>query len=66
MFLEEFEILIERLISTSSKFVLVGDFNLHINNPADSYVNEFLQLLSTYNLTQLTKQPTNAKGNAQI
>ena len=38
MFLEEFEILVESLISTSSKFVLVGDFNLHVNNPADYYV----------------------------
>ena len=63
MFLEEFEILVESLISTSSKFVLVGDFNLHVNNPADYYVSEFLQLLSTYNLTQLTKQPTHVKGN---
>ena len=63
MFLEEFEILVESLISTSSKFVLVGDFNLHINNPADNYVSEFLQLLTTYNLTQLTKQPTHVKRN---
>ena len=44
---------------------MILNFNLHVivNNPAHYYVSEFLQLLSTYTLTQLTKQPTHVKGN---
>ena len=49
-FVDEFVSLIERYIMDTAKFVLLGDFNLHINELADPNADTFCDLLECFNL----------------
>jgi len=40
------------------EFLITGDFNLHLDNPDDSKVKQFLYALDTTNLTQHVSFPT--------
>ena len=58
-FLDDFHQLCESLYSLSLPFYILGDFNIPIN----SYVLKFLDILSTFNLTQHCNFPTYRLGN---
>jgi len=38
---------------TPHKFIIIGDFNIHLDNPADQLTSQFLSLFS-FNLTTKT------------
>ena len=40
-----------------------GDFNLHVDNPENSYASELLSLLDTLHLTQHVEGPTHSLGH---
>ena len=40
-----------------------GDFNLHVDNPENSYASELLSLLDTLHLTQHVEEPTHSLGH---
>lgn len=48
-FFNDFSSLLERLVS-SPGYLLVGDFNFHVNDPSDNTGNTFLDLLNCINL----------------
>ena len=63
MFLEELEIFICNILSQYDNIRICGDFNIPCNNVMDTQVSEFLQLLQTKNLHQLTKTSTDVQEN---
>ena len=62
-FLDDFHNLSESLYSQSIPFYIFGDFNISLNKPNDFYVSKFLQILSTFNLSQHCNFPTQKRGN---
>jgi len=57
-FMSEFTSLLENFISSSSELIFTGDFNFHVDDPLAPHVSSFLDLLSTFNLTQHITFPT--------
>ena len=62
-FLEDFYNLSESLFSLSTPSFIIGDFNIPINKTKDSFVSQFLEILSTFNFFQHCDFPTHNRGN---
>src|SRR6218665_743705 len=52
VFLDEFGSLLSLAATTFNKFVLIGDFNGHVDTPYDTLPSSFLNLLSSVNQVQ--------------
>ena len=63
LFLSDFALLLEDLASSPSEFVALGDFNLHLDDPDDSYSTSFKTLLETFDLTQHISSSTHTSGH---
>ena len=50
MFFNEFPILLERFVGASGNHLLMGDFNLHVDDRTDRLASRFLDLLDSHNL----------------
>ena len=66
LFLPEFSELTALIITTYNRIILNGDFNIHINNTADSKALEFLNLLENLELTQHITEATHQQGNKLV
>ena len=62
-FVDEFVSLIERCIMGTAKLVLLGDFNLHINEMADPNTDTFHDLLECINLKNNIFFPMHTSNN---
>ena len=62
-FFTEFESLLEFHISSKVDLILVGDFNIHVDELNDSNALHFLKLLNTFNLCQHVSLPTHNSGH---
>ena len=49
--------------TTPHEFIITGDFNIHLDNPADTFTSQFLSLLSYFNLSQHVHFPTHDKNH---
>lgn len=47
----------------STRIVILGDFNIHIDNPSCHLAAEFLSLIDCLGLQQHVKAPTHTKGH---
>jgi len=63
IFLDEFDSLLSFAATTPNEFVLVGDFNVHVNTPSDTRPSSFLNLLSSVNLVQHVNFPTHIENH---
>jgi hypothetical protein len=62
-FFEEFEDYVERTLSEYRDPIILGDFNIHVNNPDDPNTKTFSHLLSACGLYQHVQAPTHKSGN---
>ena len=62
-FFEEFPSLLESLVTVPSSLLMVGDFNLHVNDASDRSAQRFLRLLEAFNLKKHVWVPTHRSGN---
>ena len=62
-FLEEFSSLIEILHQQKTSFILMGDFNIHVDISTDAKSKRFLELLDSFNLVQHIKIATHTHGH---
>ena len=62
-FLSEFHDFCESIFINHRNFVILGDFNLHVNDVFNPHVIRFNSILSTFGLNQLVDQPTHILGN---
>src|SRR6218665_684028 len=58
VFLQKFTTLLSIAATIPHEFILTGDFNIHVDDPSDSFACDFLTLLSSTNLTQHVNFPT--------
>uniref|UniRef100_A0A8C5CCP5 Reverse transcriptase domain-containing protein n=2 Tax=Gadus morhua TaxID=8049 RepID=A0A8C5CCP5_GADMO len=63
VFLDEFSDFAADLATYSDNILLIGDFNIHVNNPSDALTRAFLSITDTLGFKQLVQQPTHIGGN---
>lgn len=63
LFLDEFSSILERLITSSSLLIIVGDFNFHLDDECDRAAARFQDLLEVFNLVQHVQGSTHTSGH---
>ena len=63
LFLQEFPEFLTQFAGSHSDLVLLGDFNFHYDDCADTQVNRLKTMLSDHGLTQLVDVPTHRCGH---
>src|SRR6218665_182203 len=61
-FYEEFASVLEDLISRNSRLLILGDFNIHLEDSVSSNSLHFSQLLAQFGLHQHISEPTRSSG----
>ena len=62
-FISDFQDCLDKYIQKKTWPVIIGDFNIHFDDPSDSDTKKMKQILNTYGLYQLVNQPTHKKGH---
>ena len=62
-FLEEFPKFLEDILLLRKYIVIIGDFNIHIENKECNHARLFKDILDSTNLTQSVSQPTHCSGH---
>lgn len=55
--------MIEDYLFHPSDILICGDFNIHVDNPADCNANRFKSLLQSHSLVQYVNGPTHVRGH---
>ena len=63
LFLTEFYTFIEKVFVQFNNLIILGDFNLHVNQVFNPEVIKFNSILSSFGLSQLVDQQTHVAGN---
>ena len=65
LFLEEFSKLLESITADQrhKRLLIVGDFNIHVDNSNDTTAKQFVDLLDSFNLVQHVSEKTHANGH---
>ena len=63
IFLDEFSSLVDHYLLNSSPILFTGDFNIHVDDTADSEAISFLNLLTASGLQQHIDEPTHVQGH---
>ena len=61
-FFQDFKKLLEKLVNFRCPFTVVGDFNIHLENPVDPHTVKFNEYLQSFGLVQHVISPTHNKG----
>ena len=62
-FFEEFNTFLADQILVKGKLIILGDFNFHLDHKNNADTIRFNNLLNTYGLTQLVKEPTHKSNH---
>jgi len=62
-FLDDFSEYLSNVISKPGHLIIAGDFNEHVENPADRRALEFLNTLSSFGLSQHVTKPTHKSNH---
>ncbi len=62
-FFKEFAKLMSDYNLTKKELIIYGDFNFQVNKVTDPEVINFMDILSSFNLTQYINEPTHDQGN---
>ena len=62
-FMLDFTSLLEQLDSTESSFIIMGDFNVHVDCLSDTHAQRFAELLDSFALKQHVSMPTHVLGH---
>ena len=62
-FMHEFESYLDETVLVEEMLCITGDFNLHVNDPDDTYGCQFNDLLSSYGLIDHVTFPTHQAGH---
>ena len=63
IFMDEFSEFAADVVTHSDNVLLIGDFNIHVNNSSDSLAKAFLSIMDTFGFKQHVQQPTHTGGN---
>ena len=56
--------MLERLTTFSSPLIIVGDFNIHVDDATNTQAGKLIDLLSCHNLRQHVTSPTHEHGHS--
>ena len=62
-FIMEFSDFLGGIMPNFERFLIVGDFNIHICCPLNSFTKDFINLMDVFDLEQLVTRPTHIKGH---
>ena len=62
-FIQEFAELLSHFMTRYDKILILGDFNIHVCCPPQSFTTDFMDILESFNLTQAVQEPTHSKGH---
>ena len=62
-FLDEFEDLVSSLVTTTGRLLILGDFNLHLDDPTSPGVTRLNNILQSTGLVQHVTQPTHKSNH---
>ena len=62
-FFNDLSDLLERLATYSSPLIIIGDFNIHVDDACNEDATKLHDILSTYDLQQHVKSPTHRQGH---
>ena len=63
VFFTEFDEFIGTIFLKYRKFLICGDFNIHVDEQKSKHAQKFSELLSSYGLHQLVNEPTHNQGH---
>ena len=63
IFREEFSEIIILITSKHKYYVILGDFNIHVDNKSWQQTHSFTDVLGTVNLSQFVPKPTHTAGH---
>ena len=63
LFFEELIGLLEIVATYRCPIVVSGDFNIHVNDPADRYARRLAEIIESFDLVQAVSGPTHRNGN---
>lgn len=62
-FITEFTQLLESIVLKTEPVIIMGDFNIHLDNVTDCYSKQFNQCLQSFGLIQHVVNPTHVSGH---
>ncbi|ELT91248.1 hypothetical protein CAPTEDRAFT_214477 [Capitella teleta] len=62
-FFDEFDDLLEHLVMNSGQLLIIGDFDIHIDNAECTNSRNFMDLIHSYGLDQHVNTPTHRSGH---
>ena len=62
-FLEEFSTYLSSIVTSPGHLVVLGDFNIRVDDPADRYAHQFLSAMSALGIKQHLTKPTHRSGH---
>ena len=63
VFIDQFGILLEEIISDAGNLIILGDMNIQVNKPDEVIPHDYLQMIEALDLEQLVTFPTHRSGN---
>ena len=63
VFIDQFGILLEEIISDAGNLIILGDMNIQVNKPDEVIPHDSLQMIEALDLEQLVTFPTHRLGN---
>ena len=63
-FIDEFSTLLEQLVLSSGYLLIVGDFNIHVDDVGNSESANFLALIDSFDLKQMVSFSTHVNGHS--
>ena len=62
-FIDDFSDFLTKIFLCDRPLLIVGDFNIHIDDPGDSQARTFLERINTFGLVQHVRQATHSGGH---
>ena len=62
VFIDQFVILLEDIISDAGNLIILGDMNIQVNKPDEVIPHDYLQMIEALDLEQLVTFPTHKSG----
>lgn len=63
IFLQDFSSYLDQLSDMNKEFIIMGDFNLHLDETSNNYIRDFTNVLDLFDLENHVKEPTHSKGH---
>ena len=62
-FINDFSSLLEHVLLSPGRLLILGDFNIHVDNYQNTHQKAFLDILDSFNLVQHVKESTHTSGH---